>query len=169
MSHRGLLVGLLAAVFGPCVVLAQQPKATPRPTRCNYNSDRLSSDSVPGVGQIVFLGGHVVIHCPERGIVLHGDSAEHYPDHDQMVRNASAEDPRLHVTADFLNYFPTDDRVVAAGNVHGQTAGGSTLVGPQAEYRRIIPKIRPREQMSAVARPTITVVQRDSTGKLAPP
>jgi hypothetical protein len=171
MSRRGPLFGLLAAaVLAYGVAGAQQPKAAaPRPTKCKYESDRLSSDSVPGVGQIAFLGGHVVIRCPERGIVLHGDSAEHYPDHDQLVRNASAEDPRLHVTADFLNYFSTDDRVVAAGNVHGQTAGGSTLVGPQAEYRRIIPKVRPREQMSAIARPTITIVQKDSMGKPAPP
>jgi hypothetical protein len=174
MNRRGLLAGLVAVtVLHHGVARAQQPPskaAGPRLTRCTLvHSDRLSSDSIPGVGQIAFLGGHVVINCPERGITLRGDSAEHYPDHDQLVRNASAEDSRLHVTADFLNYFLADDRVVAVGNVHGQTAGGSTLVGPQAEYKRIIPKIRPREQMTAVARPTITIVQRDSTGKLAPP
>ena len=150
---------------------AQQPgAATPaKSTRCTSSSDRLASDSVPGVGQITFLGGHVVIRCPARGIVLTGDSAEAYPDHDQLVKNATADEPRFHVTADFLNYFPTDERVVGAGNVHAKTASGSTLVGPQAEYKRAVLRIRPREQMSAIARPTITIVQRDSTGKLAPP
>jgi hypothetical protein len=167
--RRGLL-GLSVAVagFAHGVVGAQQP-APSRLTPCKFSSDRFASDSVPGIGQISFWGGNVVINCPKRGIVMHGDSAEQYPDHYQLVKNASAQDPRLHVTADFLNYFLADERVVGAGNVHAQTASGSTLVGPQAEYLRIIPKIRPREQMSAIARPTITVIQRDSTGKLAPP
>jgi hypothetical protein len=146
-----------------------KPAGPSKPTPCTFKSDRLASDSIPGIGQITFWGGHVEIHCPQRNIVLRGDSAESYPDHNQLIGHASADEPRFHVTSDFLNYFPSDERVVAAGNVHAKTASGSTLVGPQAEYRRVIPKIRPREQMSAVAQPTITIVERDSTGKLAPP
>jgi hypothetical protein len=161
------LVVLAATTAG-----AQQPTRQPsggKPTPCNFQSDRLASDSLPGVGQVTFWGGHVVIKCPQRQITLHGDSAEAYPDHDQLVGHAAADEPRFHVTSDFLNYFPNDERVVAAGNVHATTASGSTLVGPQAEYKRAVARIRPREQMNAIARPTITVVQRDSTGKLAPP
>src|SRR5262245_44393591 len=149
---------------------AQQPAAAPgRPTPCQFSSDRFASDSVPGIGRVNFWGGNVVVHCPQRGITLHGDSAEAFPDHTQLVSHASAEDPRFHITSDFINYFQNDERVVAVGNVHAQTHSGSTLVGPQAEYKRAVPRIRPREQMSAIVRPTITVVQRDSTGKLAPP
>ena len=169
MRGRGWFSVLLVAVpFARAAVYAQQPTPA-KSTPCNFQSDRFSSDSVPGVGQVSFWGGNVVVLCPKRGIVMHGDSAEKYPDHYQLVRNASAEDPRLRVTADFLNYFFADERVVGAGNVHAKMTSGSTLVGPQAEYLRIIPKIRPREQMSAIARPTITIVQRDSTGKLEPP
>jgi hypothetical protein len=171
MTRRVRFAGLVLVAALARLGTAQQP-ATARPpksTPCSFSSDRLASDSVPGIGQVTFWGGNVKIHCPQRNIDLHSDSAESYPDHSQLVGHAAADEPRFHVTSDFLNYFPNDERVVAAGNVHAKTASGSTLVGPQAEYKRIIPKIRPREQMSAVARPTITVVQRDSTGKLAPP
>lgn len=146
-----------------------------RPTPCELVQQpitRLSVDSLPGMGQIVFVGGgsgSVLIRCPARGITLKGDSAERFADHDQLIGHASFNDPRGHVDADFLNYFPTDERVVGAGNVHARMASGSTLDGPQAEYRRAVPRIRPRVQMSAIARPTIHIVEKDSTGKPEPP
>jgi len=171
MIGRARLVGLVLLAATARVAAAQQPAPSraPTPTRCKFRSDRLASDSVPGVGQVTFWGGNVEIDCPQRNIVLHGDSAESYPDHSQLVGHASADEPRFHVTADFLNYFPTDERVVAAGNVNAKTTSGSTLVGPQAEYKRLVPRIRTKEEMNAIARPTITIIQRDSTGKLAPP
>jgi hypothetical protein len=146
-----------------------------RPTPCELVQQpitRLSVDSLPGQGQVVFVGGgsgSVIIKCPARGITLKGDSAERFADHDQLIGHASFDDPRGQVTADFLNYFPSDERVVGAGNVHARMASGSTLDGPQAEYRRAVPRIRPRAQMSAIARPTITLVEKDSTGKPQPP
>lgn len=156
-----------AALAAPAVARAQQPTPCdliPTPTT------RLSSDSTPGVGRVIFIGGSVLFKCPQRKITLKGDSAEVYQDqHYQMVGHAVYDEPRFHVTADYLNYFPTDERVVGAGNVHAKLPSGSTLVGPQAEYRRKAPKIRDREQISAIARPTITIVQTDSGGKPAPP
>jgi hypothetical protein len=149
----------------PVVVAAQ------RPTPCTLQAQpttRLSFDST-ALGQMIFIGGGVRIECPSRHITLLGDSAERFPDHDQLIGHASYDEPRFHVTADFLNYFPTDERVVGAGNVHARLASGSTLDGPQAEYRRAVPRVRPHEQMSAIARPTITIVQKDSAGKPVPP
>jgi hypothetical protein len=146
--------------------------AAQKPTPCDLiaqPSTRLSSDSTPGLGRVIFVGGGVLIKCRARGITLQGDSAEQYPDHDQMIGHAVYDEPRFHVTADYLNYFPNDDRVVGAGNVHAKLPSGSTLDGPQAEYKRAIPKIRPRQQLSAIARPTITILEQDSTGKPAPP
>jgi hypothetical protein len=150
-------------------------RAQQRPTPCELVQQpitRLSVDSLPGMGQVVFVGGgagSVLIRCPARGITLKGDSAERFADHDQLIGHASFDDPRGHIDADFLNYFPTDERVVGAGNVHARMASGSTLDGPQAEYRRAVPRIRPRVQMSAIARPTIHIVEKDSTGKPQPP
>ena len=133
-------------------------------TRCSMDSQRMSADSTPGVGQVGFAGGTVVIRCPARGIVLRGDSAERYPDHDQMIGHAAFDEPRFHVTSNFLNYFPATDIVRAVGDVHAQLPNGSTLIGPVAEYRREIARVRHR-QVLAIARPTINIVQRDSTKK----
>ncbi|HSQ29030.1 MAG TPA: hypothetical protein VLN49_04230 [Gemmatimonadaceae bacterium] len=86
-----------------------------------------------------------------------------------MIGHAVYDEPRFHVTANFLNYFPTDERVVAVGDVHARLANGSTLDGPQAEYRRAVPKVRPKAQMNAIGRPTINILEKDSTGKTLPP
>jgi hypothetical protein len=80
-----------------------------------------------------------------------------------MIGHAVYDEPRLHVTANFLNYFPTDERVVAVGDVHARLPSGSTMVGPLAEWRRAMPK-RP-EEMFARMRPTIQLVRKDTTSK----
>ena len=157
-----IFAGLSAAAIG-----AQQPakEGPPTPTRCDAQSDRFSTDSIVGIGQVLFAGGNVVIHCPDRGITLHGDSAQRYPDRDVMIGHAVYDEPRFHVTSDFLNYFPANERIVAAGNVHGTMPSGSKLDGPQAEYLRAAPKIRTKPEMNAIARPTITIAERDSLGR----
>jgi hypothetical protein len=159
-------VGFLVALTSWGSVSAAQGNAR---TRCDVTSDRFRLDSLPGIGQVSFAGGNVHIRCPARGITLTGDSAEQYQDHDQVIGHAVYDEPRFHVTANFLNYFPNDDRVVATGDVHARLPSGSTLVGPQAEYRRAIAKVRPRAQMSAIARPTVTIVEKDSAGRPQPP
>jgi lipopolysaccharide export system protein LptA len=164
------LLGLLASVFAAGSAGAQ--RGANRPTPCELVAQpetRLSSDSIPGLGQIAFIGGGVLMKCPQRGITLRGDSAERYPDHDQIIGHAVYDEPRVHVTANYLNYFPADERVVGAGDVHATLPTGSTLVGPQAELRRAVPRVRPRQQISAIARPTITIVEKDSAGKTVPP
>jgi len=79
-----------------------------------------------------------------------------------MIGHAIYDDPRLHVTADFLNYFQPIERVVAVGNVKGRLPSGSTMTGPLAEWLRVM-KTRPREEMFARMRPTIKLVQVDTT------
>jgi hypothetical protein len=150
---------------------ARAMRAQNTPTRCSLDSDRLRIDSIPGIGMVSFAGGTVKMRCPARGITITGDSAERFADHSQIIGHAVYDEPRFHVTANYLNYFPTDDKVVAVGDVHAKLPSGSTLDGPQAEYRRAIPKVKGREraQMSAIARPTITILEKDSAGKQQPP
>lgn len=165
MIARRLSALLVAAVLAPAA-RAQRPSQctlVPQPVT------RLSVDSLPGQGQVVFIGGAVLLKCPSRGITLKGDSAERFADHDQMIGHAVYDEPRFHVTSNFLNYFPTDERVVAVGDVHARLANGSTLDGPQAEYRRAVPRVRPKAQMNAIGRPTINILEKDSTGKTLPP
>jgi hypothetical protein len=168
---RAAVLGVLCVVGGG--VAGAQPGQ--RPTPCQLvpqPTTRLTVDTlpIPGGGQVAFVGGGVLIKCPARGMTLKGDSAERYPDHDQMIGHASYDEPRLHVDADYLNYFPNEDIVRGAGNVHAVLPSGSKLDGPQAEYRRPSVRLnRPHRQISAIARPTITILEKDSTGKPAPP
>jgi hypothetical protein len=141
-----------------------------RPTECSFESNGSARvDSIPGVGQVAYAGGGVRIVCPGRKITITGDSAQRLQDHDQVIGHAVYDEPRLHVTSDFLTYFQPDERVVAVANVHARLPNGSTLDGPQAEFRRAVPRVRPRQQISAIARPTINIVEKDSTGKTLDP
>lgn len=154
------LIALLVAV--PMAVDAQGT------TRCSFSSERFATDSTP-LGRVTYFGGNVRIRCPSRGITLRGDSAEQRPDGDHVIGHAVYDEPRFHITADFLNYFQQNERVVAVGNVNARLPSGSTLVGPIAEYNRAVPRIRTRATMLARARPTVTIVEKDSAGKPVPP
>ncbi|HKW09958.1 MAG TPA: hypothetical protein VJO33_06235, partial [Gemmatimonadaceae bacterium] len=106
-----------------------------------------------------------------RGITLKSDSAELYGDEkrDFLVGHVSYDEPRLSLTSDFLTYYTADERIVAQGNVHGRLPTGSTLVGPLVDYKRLVPRLRARAQTLATGRPTVTIVQRDTSGKEQPP
>ena len=136
-------------------------------TQCSSTSERFSFDST-AAGKVSFWGGNVVIRCPERGITVKGDSAEQTPDHYFVIGHASYDEPRLHVTSDFLNYFPNDEDVRAVGHVDAKLPSGSRLVGPIAEYY-LAGRIRKQTLMTARARPTITIVEKDSAGRPSEP
>jgi hypothetical protein len=143
-----------------------------RPTPCTLvpqPTTRLRLDSLPGLGQVIFLGGGVLFRCPSRGITMQGDSAERYADHDQLIGNAIYDEPRFHVTSNYLNYLPNDEKVIAVGDVKARMPSGSTLVGPLAEYQRPVARLRPHERMIASSRPTINIVEKDSLGRPTPP
>lgn len=158
-----------AVVVASCAAIAAFSQ--PKPTQCTLvpqPNTRVSFDSTP-VGSVVFIGGGALFKCPSRGITLRGDSAEKYPDHDYIIGHVVYDEPRLHLTSDFLYHYPADERVLASGNVHARLPSGSTLVGPIAEYFRAKPPLRTRDQVLAKSRPTIDIVEKDSTGRLAPP
>jgi hypothetical protein len=166
MSRHGVVrIGLAAvgAVLCGSAAGAQQPATPAKKTPCQFQSERFSTDTIPGGGQVTFAGGNVVIRCPQRNIVVRGDSLERRPDGEHMIGNAVYDEPRFHVTANFLNYFSTEERVVAVGNVNARMPSGSTMVGPIAEWRRATPT-RP-EEMFARSRPTIQLVRKDTTAK----
>ena len=114
LSRRALTATCLLSAL-PAALRGQRPTPctlVPQPTT------RLTLDSLPGFGQVVFLGGGVLFKCPSRSITMRGDSAERYADHDQLIGNAVYDEPRFHVTSNFLTYLPADEKVVAAGDVH---------------------------------------------------
>lgn len=166
------LLGAFALLTITAVTASSQ---TPQPgarTRCELvpqPTTRFRTDTIVGGGRVTFVGGGVLIKCPSRSITLKGDSAEQYPDRDYMVGNVVYDEPRFHLTSNFLNRFLIDDRIVAVGDVHATLPSGSTLVGPFAEFRAATPRLRPRRQIIAKQRPVITIVEKDSAGKPVPP
>src|SRR6185503_1509362 len=120
-------------------------------TRCEYQSDRFSADSTP-TGNVILMGGNVRITCKSRNLTLRGDSAEQRPDGYHVIGHAIYDEPRFHVTSDFLNYYPIDERILAVGNVNARLPSGSTMVGPIAEYKRAAPRIRTRDSVIARSR-----------------
>jgi lipopolysaccharide export system protein LptA len=140
-------------------------------TRCEtQNAPQTSQQSVqlPSGEYNHFLGnGGIVVLCPEKKITLRADSAEIYGDERRiyLLGHVHYNEPRLDLSSDFLTYYQTDERIVASGNVDARLPTGSTLKGPEADYRRAVPRIRTRAQTLATGRPTVTIVQRDKSGK----
>jgi hypothetical protein len=119
----------------------------------------------------IFTGGHVVARCPAQGLVLRSDSLESYGDEGRIVfiGHADYSEPRLKLTANNLTYFQRDERILAVQNVDAKLPSGSTLRGPQVEFLRAVPRIRPQQFATATGRPTVSLVERDPQGRAQPP
>ena len=164
---------LLIAIVAGLVTNTSTARGQDR-TRCTMEplrDTRTNGVQLPSKEYNTFIGGGLVVRCPSRGITLKADSAELYGDEkrDFLVGHVSYDEPRLNLTSDFLTYYTGEERIVAAGNVHGRLPSGSTLVGPLVDYKRAVPRIRTRPQTLATGRPTATIVQRDTSGKEQPP
>jgi hypothetical protein len=120
--------------------------------------------------QVTFLGRGIVARCIGQGNRLTADSAEYYQSQGRLflVGNVHYTEPRASVTSQTMTYYQNDDHLHAEGNVVAVMSNGSTLRGPSADYYRSTPQ-RPAARMFAPGRPTVTLVQRDTTGRGRPP
>ncbi len=170
VARVALCVALLLAV--PAAVRAQ---AAPAPTgRCKLQltaTHALNSSKQPSGQFNVFTGGNVVIRCPAQNLVLRADSLESYGDEGRIlfIGHADYAEPRLKLKADNITYFQRDERVLAVQNVIASLPSGSTLRGPQLEFLRAVPRLRPQQFATATGRPTVSLVERDAQGKAQPP
>jgi hypothetical protein len=173
-------VGL--AAIGLCVpfaALAAQGAAGAPSGQCQLEYSARDTASPPRVSLVrqpsgqfnTFLGGGVVARCPAQNMTLIADSAENYGDQKllHLIGHVHYTEPRLTLDSDLADYFQIDEHLVADGRVHAVLPSGTTLDGPRVEYYRVAPNIRTVTRMFAPGRPTITVIERDSTGKPAPP
>jgi len=119
---------------------------------------------------ISYLSGGVVAHCIGQGNTLTADSAEYYETEGRLylVGNVHYNEPRANVTSHTMTYYQGDDHLHAEGDVYAVMSNGSTLRGPSAEYYRSTPQ-RPVARMFAPGRPTVTLIQKDTTGRGRPP
>ena len=140
---------------------------------------RFVLDNVPGSHLVTlklpsgqynsFIGGGVIARCPEQRLVLRSDSLEAYGDEDRyfFIGHVDYNEPRLTLKSDFLTYFQREERLLASINVDAQLPSGSNLKGPQLEFWRTIPGRQ--QHATAVGRPTISIVEKDSAGRPQPP
>lgn len=167
-----VIAALLLAVFVSAGAGAQ---AAPAPTgRCKMqftSKNALNLFKLPSGQSNVFTGGSVVARCPAQDLVLKSDSLESYGDEGRIVfiGHVDYAEPRLKLKSDQLTYFQRDEHLIANQNVDARLPSGSTLKGPQLDFLRAIPQVRPRQSATAGGRPTISLVQRDSTGRAQPP
>jgi hypothetical protein len=175
-------LALLAACALATPVAAQRPVAPsaggPPPTgQCdllvtpNSDSTHFTSAKLPSGEYNNFVGGGVTGHCPAQQITLVADSAEWFGDLHMwhLIGHVHYVEPRLTMDSDVATYYLTDEHLLSEGNVHTLLPSGTTLVGPRVEYYRAAPKIRPVARMVAPGRPTINVIEKDSTGKQSEP
>ena len=120
--------------------------------------------------RITFLSGGVVGHCTGQGNTLLADSAEYYEADGRLflIGNVHYTEPRADVTSRTMTYYQNDDHLHAEGNVVAVMSNGSVLRGPSADYYRSTPR-RPLARLFAPGRPTVTLVQKDTTGRGRPP
>ncbi|MDQ2766945.1 MAG: hypothetical protein M3Y30_07290 [Gemmatimonadota bacterium] len=137
----------------------------------NSDSTHFTSTKLPSGEYNNFVGGGVTGHCPVQQITLIADSAEWFGDLHMwhLVGHVHYTEPRITMDSDVATYFLTDEHLLSEGNVHALLPSGTTLVGPRVEYYRAAPKIRPAAHMIAPGRPTINVIEKDSTGKPTEP
>ncbi|HEV7595990.1 MAG TPA: hypothetical protein VGO33_13420, partial [Gemmatimonadaceae bacterium] len=117
-----------------------------------------------------FWGGGILAHCIGQGNTLTADSAEYYGAQGMLylIGNVHYSEPRLTVDSRTMTYYQNDDHLHAEGNVVAVSSNGSTLRGPVAEYYRSTPQ-RPLARLFAPQRPTVSLLQKDTTGRGRPP
>ena len=165
------------ALASLAIVLAAAPLGAqigPAPSgRCalDLTFDRAGTTiRLPSGQRNYFVGGNVVARCPAQRLVLRSDSLEYYGDEGRafFIGRVDYAEPRLTLKSDFLTYFQREERILATSNVDATLPSGSDLKGPTLEFWRAIPGMR-QQRATAVGRPTISIIERDSAGRAQPP
>jgi len=164
--------GLSLAAF---LVCAGNLEAQEVPKNCDLefptgtNTQARQVELAPG-NTVIYLGRGVRAYCIGQGNNLTADSAEYYQAQGRLylVGNVHYTEPRATVTSNTMTYYQNDNHLHAEGNVVAVTSSGSVLRGPSADYYRVTPA-RPLTRLYAPGRPTILLVQKDTTGRGRPP
>ena len=162
---------LLCLALPTMAVAQRRDRCDLIPRSRGTRSTSLVSHQLPSGERNTFIGGGVFVRCPANDLTLESDSLESYGDEGRLylIGTVKYNEPRFKLTSDFLNYFQPTQRMLATGNVVATLPSGSTLRGPNAEYFRAMPNTRPVARLHATGRPTITVVEKDTTPNPPPP
>jgi hypothetical protein len=118
-----------------------------------------------------YLGRRPTGRCQEQQITVVADSVEYYGDARllYLIGNVDYREPRLTLRSRRLTYWLNDEHLRAEGNVDATLPSGTKLTGQEADYYRPAPGIRTASRMIAPRRPTILLVETDSTGRRSEP
>jgi lipopolysaccharide export system protein LptA len=173
VKRPGTLTQLLAAVavIASAPLAAQQVPAPGGQCQLQFSAreagrpPRVTSVKQPSGQFNSWIGGGVTARCPAQNMTLTSDSAEYYGDRKllHLIGNVHYVEPRLTLDSKLANYYMAEERLEAEGNVHALLPSGTTLDGPRIEYFRVSPGIRDESRMIAPGRPTIKIIQTDST------
>lgn len=179
MTRRfaALALGLTIAACGaavPRAAMAQGSAAAPQRCILQFESSsgaRSTLNKLPSGQYNAYQGGGVTYFCVGQNNTLKADSAEYYGDLNvlYLIGNVHYTEPRAKVDSRRMTYWKNEERLLAEGDVVSTLPSGTTLRGPQAEYYRAIPSVRPNTKLIATGRPVINLVQVDSNGKKQPP
>src|SRR5690606_35960609 len=126
---------------------------------------------LPSGARETYAGGGVRYSCRGQGVMLEADSTRFNEDSRilHLVGNVRYREPRASLDANRMTYYLDEEWLIAEGRVQASLPTGSTMNGPYVEYYRAVPRVRPVSRTIATNRPTLTLVQRDSTGAVQPP
>jgi lipopolysaccharide export system protein LptA len=118
-----------------------------------------------------YIGRRPEGECRAQQITVVADSVEYYGDARllYLIGNVDYREPRLTLRSRRLTYWLNDEHLRAEGNVDATLPSGTKLTGPEADYYRPAPGIRTSSRMVAPRRPTILLVETDSTGRPSDP
>jgi lipopolysaccharide export system protein LptA len=167
----GWLAGVLAVLCGAASLGAQTASG-----RCdlrfrNTPNSRLTINKLPTGQYNNFIGGGVDAFCQGQDVTLQADSAESYGERNviYLIGNVHYREPRAKVDSRRMTYFRNEERLLAEGDVVSSLPNGTTMRGPQADYYRAVPSLRPRSRLVAIGRPQMSLVQTDSAGRPTEP
>ncbi len=136
----------------------------------NVDREGLRVEPLPGVENF-YAGGNVRMRCRGQQVRMRADSIALFQGAiAQFIGRVVYEDSTAEMTADFGTYFRDGDRWEARGNVvFTNREDRSTLRGPELDYYRALPEVRPAAELFAARRPTVTLAATDSAGAAAEP
>jgi lipopolysaccharide export system protein LptA len=119
-----------------------------------------------------FIGGGLLARCQGDPQVITADSAEQYESAGMLnlIGNVVFVEPgKIRISAPSASYFTGEEKIVAYGGVTAtDLPTGSTFNGPTIEYLRAGSR-RPFARLYAPQRPSLRLVEVDSTGASTPP
>ena len=156
---------------------AKKPEPVTKQCVLDFNDSppetRMRYQRLPDSTGLTFIGGGFVGHCQGEKNQIKADSAEQYQATGilNLIGNVRYEEPgKLRFESQHATYFTKEERIFADGNVVAtQLGSGSTFRGTSIEYLRPLAGARTTSRLIAPNRPTLQLLEKDSTGKPGPP